>query len=105
MSIHPLENHELQPISPPAQSHSTQNSAKQIHRHTFKPSPSPSRQEDGHEECNDTHERRVPLGHRLVKKEIGWWERNIARVVPVGDDVRDHFGESHLCLDSRLRDF
>lgn len=39
---------------------------------------------------------RLPGGKRVAKKEIRWWERNIARVVPVEDDVRDHFGMSQI---------
>lgn len=96
----PSQSHELHTLSPPSPTHQDdKNTQRRNNRHTFKPASSPLSRERDHQETTTAASsashagKKIPFGHRMMKKEIGWWERNIARVLPVGDDVRDHFGE------------
>ena len=83
--------HELQDLSLVPLSHTAANETTNNQIQTSKPVDSPLRQRSIEQVSH--HEIWSSNGRMVWKNEISWWERNIARVVSVGDDVRDHFGE------------
>lgn len=51
-------------------------------RHAFNPNA----------EAGDRDNLTLPGGKKVGFGIVRWWRDNIARVLPVADDVRDHFG-------------
>ena len=78
------ESYPLQDLSKSRQKKESEEDREDDHIHTFNPS-------DGGD-AQDRDNGTLPGGKKVGFGLVRWWKGNIARVLPVRDDVRDHFG-------------
>ena len=89
----PPRDHELQSLTTPSTAPENGENKSRSHQYNSVTSDSFQNRQQARREWQDIESRGIPIDHGIETKKIGWWEKNIAPVLPLNNDVRDHFGE------------